>query len=78
MKKILFAMSGVAADSIGFVEAHGTGTEMGDPIEVNALTQAFRAHTEAKGFCAPRNNHGLEPNSSTCRTHSLFCIHYPL
>jgi acyl transferase domain-containing protein/acyl-coenzyme A synthetase/AMP-(fatty) acid ligase/SAM-dependent methyltransferase len=46
------AMSGVAADSIGFVEAHGTGTEMGDPIEVNALTQAFRAHTEAKGFCA--------------------------
>ncbi len=46
------AMSGVTADSIGFVEAHGTGTEMGDPIEVNALTQAFRAHTEAKGFCA--------------------------
>lgn len=46
------AMSGVAPDTIGFVEAHGTGTEMGDPIEVNALTQAFRAQTEAKGFCA--------------------------
>jgi len=46
------AMSGIAPDTIGFVEAHGTGTEMGDPIEVNALTQAFRAQTEAKGFCA--------------------------
>jgi acyl transferase domain-containing protein/acyl-CoA synthetase (AMP-forming)/AMP-acid ligase II/acyl carrier protein/SAM-dependent methyltransferase len=46
------AMAGVAADSIGFVEAHGTGTEMGDPIEVNALAQAFRAHTDRKGYCA--------------------------
>lgn len=46
------AMADVPAESIGFVEAHGTGTEMGDPIEVNALTQAFRLQTEATGFCA--------------------------
>ncbi len=45
------AMAGVEADSIGYVEAHGTGTQMGDPIEVKALTKAFRATTEAKGFC---------------------------
>ncbi|GKT26982.1 type I polyketide synthase [Acidovorax sp. SUPP3334] len=45
-------IAGVAADTIGYVEAHGTGTVLGDPIEVAALTQAFRADTERKGFCA--------------------------
>jgi len=42
----------VPADSIGYVEAHGTGTVLGDPIEVAALTQAFRAGTARRGFCA--------------------------
>ena len=45
-------IAGVAADTIGYVEAHGTGTTLGDPIEVAALTQAFRASTERRGFCA--------------------------
>ena len=46
------ALSGVAADTIGYIEAHGTGTPLGDPIEIAALTQAFRASTQKKGFCA--------------------------
>ncbi|OLP52986.1 polyketide synthase [Rhizobium rhizosphaerae] len=46
------AMAGVAAESIGYVEAHGTGTALGDPIEVAALTKAFRRDTDRKGFCA--------------------------
>jgi acyl transferase domain-containing protein len=37
--------------SIGYVEAHGTGTTLGDPVEVAALTRAFRAHTQDTGFC---------------------------
>jgi acyl transferase domain-containing protein/long-subunit acyl-CoA synthetase (AMP-forming) len=45
------ANAGISADSIGYVEAHGTGTSLGDPIEVQALTKAFRATTDKKGFC---------------------------
>ncbi|WP_394827258.1 amino acid adenylation domain-containing protein [Pendulispora albinea] len=46
------AAAGITADSVGYVEAHGTGTPLGDPIEIAALTQAFRASTERAGFCA--------------------------
>ena len=46
------AMSGIPASTIQYVEAHGTGTEMGDPIEISGLTQAFRASTDKKEFCA--------------------------
>jgi amino acid adenylation domain-containing protein len=44
--------AGVPPETIGYVEAHGTGTPLGDPIELAALTQAFRAKTPARGFCA--------------------------
>ncbi|MCY1078495.1 type I polyketide synthase [Archangium lansingense] len=46
------AASGLEADDIGYVEAHGTATPLGDPIEVQALTQAFRATTQRRRFCA--------------------------
>ena len=40
--------AGVSADTISYVEAHGTATPLGDPIEVAALTQAFRRTTARK------------------------------
>jgi polyketide synthase PksJ len=46
------AFAQMYADSIQYIEAHGTGTLLGDPIEITALTQAFRQHTQAKQFCA--------------------------
>ncbi|GAA0351321.1 hypothetical protein GCM10009092_14630 [Bowmanella denitrificans] len=42
----------VQPQSIGYVEAHGTATALGDPIEVKALTKAYRQYTAETGFCA--------------------------
>ncbi len=46
------ADAGVSVESIGLVEAHGTGTSLGDPIEVEGLTRAWRAVTDRSQFCA--------------------------
>ncbi len=46
------AMSGVDPTTIGYLEAHGTGTALGDPIEIQAVTRAFREYTDRRGFCA--------------------------
>src|SRR5262245_19295419 len=45
------AVAGITADTIDYIECHGTGTYMGDPIEIAALTQAFRETTDKTGFC---------------------------
>jgi acyl transferase domain-containing protein/acyl carrier protein len=42
-------LAGIEPESIAYVETHGTGTILGDPIEINALTQAF--NTGKKHFC---------------------------
>lgn len=44
------ADAGVPARSIQYVEAHGTATPMGDPVEVRALTRAWREETDDTGF----------------------------
>ena len=38
-------------ETIGYVEGHGTGTQLGDSIEIAALTQAFQKQTMKKQFC---------------------------
>ena len=45
------AVAGAEAESIGYVEAHGTGTPLGDLIEVEALTRAFRRKSQKRGYC---------------------------
>jgi acyl transferase domain-containing protein/acyl carrier protein len=46
------ALADIEPETISYIETHGTGTALGDPIEISALTNAFRADTEKKGFCA--------------------------
>ncbi len=46
-----YAMAETSAETIDYIECHGTGTAVGDPIEVAALTRAFRESTDARGFC---------------------------
>ena len=45
------AMAGVTSDKVDYVECHGTGTYLGDPIEIAALTQAFRETAHKVGHC---------------------------
>jgi phthiocerol/phenolphthiocerol synthesis type-I polyketide synthase E len=46
------AVAGVDSSTIGFVETHGTGTPLGDPIEIEALRQAFEVSSlDRSGPC---------------------------
>jgi phthiocerol/phenolphthiocerol synthesis type-I polyketide synthase E len=57
--RMAHAAAEVRPDTITYVEAHGTGTSLGDPIEMAALTAAFRGATDRTGFCAVGS---LKPN----------------
>ena len=39
-------------ETIGYVEGHGTGTQLGDSLEIVALTNAFQKQTKKKQFCS--------------------------
>lgn len=47
------AAAGVDPETISYIEAHGTATPLGDPIEIAALTQAFRGGGARRNcYCA--------------------------
>lgn len=48
----IYEKNKIRPDSISYVEMHGTGTKLGDPIELEALSRAFREKTKQTGYCA--------------------------
>ncbi len=44
-------MAGFSPESVGYIEAHGTGTEVGDPIEIAALSKVFESATLKPESC---------------------------
>ncbi|MEU9678027.1 SDR family NAD(P)-dependent oxidoreductase [Streptomyces parvus] len=49
---------GIDPGRIEHIVAHGTGTRLGDPVEVNALNEAFKPRTDRTGFCALTSTKG--------------------
>lgn len=47
----VYRKTGISPEDIEYVEAHGTGTKLGDPIEIEALSNAYRQYTDKKQFC---------------------------
>jgi amino acid adenylation domain-containing protein len=45
------AAANVQPEDISYIETHGTATPLGDPVEVQALTRAFRQSTKRTQFC---------------------------
>ena len=39
-------------EEISYIVTHGTGTKLGDPVEINALFDAFKKYTSKQNFCA--------------------------
>lgn len=44
-------LSDIDPGSISYIEGHGTGTFLGDSIEIEALTRAYRKYTDAENYC---------------------------
>lgn len=52
LEKEVYDKYHINPETVGYIEAHGTGTKLGDPIEIQSLTHAFREYTDKLQYCA--------------------------
>jgi acyl transferase domain-containing protein/thioesterase domain-containing protein len=74
-------MAEVSPEEVSYVEAHGSGTSIGDPIEITALTQAYRAVTEKRGYCAlgslkPNIGHAAEASGGAALIKTILALQH--
>jgi acyl transferase domain-containing protein/NAD(P)-dependent dehydrogenase (short-subunit alcohol dehydrogenase family)/acyl carrier protein len=50
--KAVYEQYQVNPEEIEYIVTHGTGTKLGDPIEINALYDAFKDYTKKQCYCA--------------------------
>ena len=50
--RTVLAKAGVQPGQVEYIVTHGTGTRLGDPVEVNALSEAFRGAMQTPAHCA--------------------------
>ncbi|WP_217998905.1 SDR family NAD(P)-dependent oxidoreductase [Paenibacillus pabuli] len=48
----VYARYGIRAEDMQYIVTHGTGTRLGDPVEINALQEAYKGRNMAPGSCA--------------------------
>jgi amino acid adenylation domain-containing protein len=75
------AIAGVEPETVTYVECHGTGTNIGDPIEVAGLIDAFSRGTDKTGFCglgSIKSNFGHLDSAAgvTSFIKTVLCLHH--
>jgi acyl transferase domain-containing protein len=51
LEREVYEKADINPETISYIECHGTGTKLGDPIEIEALTEVFREYTNKKQYC---------------------------
>jgi acyl carrier protein len=52
----VYSQCQVNPEKVEYIIAHGTGTRLGDPVEINALNDAFLSYTHRQNYCALTSN----------------------
>ncbi|MEX3547626.1 MAG: SDR family NAD(P)-dependent oxidoreductase [Burkholderia sp.] len=50
--------AGVVPEQVDYVVTHGTGTRLGDPVEIQALAEAFGQPADGRAYCALTSSKG--------------------
>lgn len=55
--KEAYGRANILPNRVSYIEAHGTGTNLGDPVEINSLKDAFKQMYQENGLSMPKEAH---------------------